>query len=430
MNDTIAHNELPGQRFGPPGIYIRHGDRPVDTAPAWVSSVPVFIGLTRLNENRTTRREYPSAVLTQWDASLLTQTVAPVEDSFLLPTVHGFFANGGNKCLVIGVSAQSGTKGMLDVLEAGGMLEDRSDIDLLCLPDVMLRPGKGDDPYSVQTAALRHCERMGDRFAILDAPRPSRAAGEDLIKEIQGTVERLRSNCGALYFPWIVPGRTDDVLDTAPEPGAMEWRRRAPIRSEPAEETLGYIPPCGHIAGLYARTEALLGPQQSPANALLQNAVDVWVHLDDDTHARLNDAGVNCLRSRCASGIEVGGARTLSNLGRLPFVASARVYLGFRRWLGVGMRDLVFEPNDETLRGRVRRRLESRCQFLLQAGALAGASPSEAYFVKCDDETNGIEARELGRVVAHVGLALSVPAEYIVIYVEHDPGGTGPGGFS
>jgi hypothetical protein len=159
---------------------------------------------------------------------------------------------------------------------------------------------------------------------------------------------------------------------------------------------------------------------------LLEGVVDVSVHLDDSTHAALNEANVNCLRSRRGGGIAVGGARTLSNHSELEFVSSARVYIGFKRWLSIGTLDLVFEPNDETLRERVRRRLVSRCEYLLAAGALAAANPSEAYFVQCDDETNGPEARALGRIVALVGLALSVPAEYIIIRVDHDPGGAGP----
>jgi uncharacterized protein len=428
MSATAANNDLPGRRFGPPGTYIIHGDRPVRTAPVLAGGVPAFLGCSRLDPSTYRRPDQASVVLNRWDPDLL-GSVAPAEDSFLPAAVHGFFANGGKKCVVIGVPKQGGTQRLLELLEPGGILEDRSDIDLLCLPDATsLAPE--DDPYSVQIAALEHCARMGDRFAILDSPGPGRSPGADSIQEVQRAVQQLRSTCGALYFPWIMVGRSDDRVDSAPEPGTVEWRRRSGNRSGSIEERAGYAPPCGHLAGLYARTEAVIGPQQSPANALLENVVDVSIHFDERTRASLNDSGVNCLLSRRGGGIEVGGARTLSNHSGLQFVSSARVYLGFRRWLAVGTRDLVFEPNDETLRDRVRRRLESRCQFLLEAGALAGDSPSEAYFVKCDDETNGMEARELGRIVAHVGLALSIPAEYIVIYVEHDPGGSGPDGLS
>jgi hypothetical protein len=421
VSAIAAIDDLPGRRFGPPGTYVVHGDQAVRTAPMLAGGVPAFLGLSRLDQSTARRADQPCVVLNRWDRDLL-GSLAPAEGSFLPAAVHGFFANGGKKCVVMGAPRQRGTQRLLELLEPGGILEDRSDIDLLCLPDAMSLASE-DDPYGVQIAALRHCERMGDRFAILDSHGPDRPSGADSIEAVLRAVQQLQSTCGALYFPWIKVGSTDNRIDATPEPGKLEWRRRPRTHPDAIEARSGYVPPCGHLAGLYARTEALIGPQQSPANALLKNVVDVSTHLDERTRASLNDAGVNCLRSRRGGGIEVGGARTLSNHGGLEYVSSARVYLGFRRWLAVGTRDLVFEPNDERLRDRVRRRLESRCQFLLETGALVGESPSAAYFVKCDDETNGMEARALGRIVAHVGLALSIPAEYIVIRVEHDPGG-------
>jgi hypothetical protein len=425
MSTTTNATGLQGRYLGPPGIYIPRREPPVEAAPVLMTGVPAFVGFTDAETSSVDRRGRTGVVLTRWDPDHFDSLVAPAPGSYLSMAVQGFFANGGKRCVVITVPHRYDA--LLDALDEGGTLEDRSDIDLLCIPDAVSKLAAGMDLYQLQQAALRHCERMGDRFAILDTGRECLAHEALLVDEMQAVVAQLRSTFGALYFPWIVAGRMHDLTAAAPEPGSVEWRRRPRTVSVTDHGPASYGPPCGHIAGIYARTEALIGPQQSPANATLESVLDVSIHMSDREHALLNDAGVNCLRGRRGGGIEVGGARTLGNHRGLEFVSSARVYLGFRRWLAVGMRDLVFEPNDELLRARVRRRLESRCRALLEAGALAGATASDAFFVQCDDETNGPEATELGRVVADVGLALSVPAEYIIIRVEHDPGGINPG---
>ena len=195
----------------------------------------------------------------------------------------------------------------------------------------------------------------------------------------------------------------------------------------PRPAAMAMVPPCGHVAGSYARLDARIGQQSAPANIGIEDAIDVAVHLGEAALGMLNGGGVNCLHAERGRGIRVTGARTLSSRADLALVSTARIYIGFRRWLAVGMRDLMFEPNSDALRDRIRRRLEAQCLALLRSGALAGNSASEAFFIKCDDETNGEDAFALGRVVAHVGLAPSVPAEYIVLRVEHEPLGVNIG---
>ena len=156
---------------------------------------------------------------------------------------------------------------------------------------------------------------------------------------------------------------------------------------------------------------------------MLEGVVDTSIRLTAVQHAMLNEGGVNCLRSLRGRGIEVGGARTLSGHSLWAYVSTARVILGFRRWLAVGMRDFVFEPQTTMLWDSMRIRLVSHCLELQRAGALAGSDSAQAFFVKCDGETNTTDERDLGRVVAHVGLAPSVPAEFIVVRVVHDASG-------
>src|SRR5689334_14645514 len=103
------------------------------------------------------------------------------------------------------------------------------------------------------------------------------------------------------------------------------------------------------MAGLFARFDHSVGAHRAPANAHLHDVVDTSVHLDDSGHAALNAGGVNCLRSLRSGGIIVGGAGTRSGHRRWEFISTARVILGFRHWLALGMRDLVFEPGTPAL---------------------------------------------------------------------------------
>ncbi len=123
--------------------------------------------------------------------------------------VRGFFANGGKRCVVLPVpykrnSPYESTRDLLDVLQRGGILEDRTDIDLICVPDaVSPLVDNGDNPYEIHAAALAHCEAMGDRFAILDAQDDRSSGPQALVNEVLGKASPLRSAFGALYFPWI-----------------------------------------------------------------------------------------------------------------------------------------------------------------------------------------------------------------------------------
>jgi phage tail sheath protein FI len=228
-----------------------------------------------------------------------------------------------------------------------------------------------------------------------------------------------------LYLPWVAYDPARGALGSAAAPaGSQEWRcLPRPHRDSEQRGPLEFGPPCGHVAGLIARLDGLIGPQRSPANANLEDIVDISLHFSDRQHGQLNEGGVNCLRSLRGRGIDVGGARTLSGHSALAYVSTARVVFGFRRWLEVGLRDLVFEPQTPMLWDRIRLRLITRCFDLLRSGALAGTDPAEAFFVKCDSETNPPDEIDVGVVVAHVGLAPSVPAEFIVVRVEHDPSG-------
>jgi phage tail sheath protein FI len=426
MSTTSASAGRPGKPPRLPGVYVE--DRlPLATgAPELTTGVPAFIGFAEPERSVLARGRVPAVVIDGWNADEFRRLIKPDVDSFLPMAVRGFFANGGKRCVVLAVPPGSSNENFLSILERNGPLEERSDIDLVCVPDASQSDQDGRYPYEVHAAVLEHCEAMGDRFAILDAedvsPRAAQNVGPDaaqtLVNHLLANASSLRSAFGALYFPWIGSDQARDLVSlAAPPEGRQEWRCLPRPARTGDRGPLQFGPSCGHIAGLYARTDAIVGPQQAPANAILEDVVDTSVHLPAPQYALLNDGGVNCIRSLRGRGIDVLGARTRSGHTALAYISSARVVSGFRRWLEVGMRDLVFEPHSTTLWDRVRDRLESRCLDLLRSGALAGADPAEAFFVKCDSETNPPVEIERGLIVAHVGLAASIPAEFIIVRV-------------
>jgi phage tail sheath protein FI len=184
-----------------------------------------------------------------------------------------------------------------------------------------------------------------------------------------------------------------------------------------------FVPPCGHVAGIIARTDAEVGVFKAPANADIQGAVDLDIDLDSDALALLNDAGVNCLRAFPGRGIRVWGARTLSTDPNWRYLNVRRLVLTVLRWIDLNMTWAAFEPNVPALWVRIQRELGTYLTQLWRAGALQG-SVNEAFFVHCDAELNPAAGREAGQVVTEIGLAPTVPAEFIVISVQHRAGTT------
>lgn len=350
---------------------------------------------------------------------------------FLSYAVRGFFENGGTLCYVQLLAYESkdvapGEPGASEAMYRGvakalcaGLqtLAPYDDYDLVCVPDLLWEEGIRTDLarlVELQNAILNHCNRLGDRMAILD-PLPggagntdevtnqrSQLTGENIVCE--STVDRTTAAVsmgnanGALYYPWVrVPGGP--------------------------EQTNGYVPPCGHVAGIYARTDQRIGAHKAPANEVIDGVIDLASQLSDDDQAPLNDAGINCLRAFPHRGIRVWGARTLSRDATWRYVNVRRVILTAVRWITRNMNDVVYEPHSEQLWARITRELTAYFGDLARSGALAGGTDQDAFYVKCDAETNPPETRETGQVVTEIGLRPTAPAEFIVIRIIHGPTG-------
>ncbi|HET9282419.1 MAG TPA: phage tail sheath subtilisin-like domain-containing protein [Candidatus Angelobacter sp.] len=192
-----------------------------------------------------------------------------------------------------------------------------------------------------------------------------------------------------------------------------------------------FYPPCGFVAGVYAATDASRGVWKAPAGTAtgLIGATGVQVPLNDAQNGRLNPLGVNCIRNFSAFGTVIWGARTTQGNDEIgsqwKYVPIRRLALFLEESLYRGTQWVVFEPNDEPLWAQIRLNVGAFMQTLFRQGAFQGASPQQAYFVKCDGETTTSTDQNNGIVNILVGFAPLKPAEFVIIQIQQMAGQTG-----
>ena len=281
---------------------------------------------------------------------------------------------------------------MLAAFDAGGII-DRIDLfNLLCVPGLT-------DAGTIQTLQTRCRERRA--FLLVDSLENETVSNAPAaLANLTGT-DSINS---AFYFPWV---RAADPL------------QQGAVRS---------FPPCGFIAGIYARTDSSRGIWKAPAGieASTNGAVGLSVTMSDQENGQLNPLAINCLRTLSSFGNVVWGARTLAGNNdrgsEWKYVPVRRTALFIEESLYRGTQWVVFEPNDEPLWAQIRLNIGAFMQNLFRQGAFQGRSPREAYFVKCDRETTTQNDINLGIVNIRVGFAPLKPAEFVVIQLQQMAG--------
>ncbi len=272
------------------------------------------------------------------------------------------------------------------------------DVTMVIVPDLITAATKEDGSVdlnlwkSVQTALIGHCELHPNRMAILDAPP---GMNPQQIKEWRSETAMYDSPFATLYYPWI---KVDN-----------------PAGSNGDAEVL--IPPSGHVAGVWARTDDTRGVWKAPANDTIRGVLDVERSITQNEQSLLNPIGINCIRPFGTRGIRIWGARTLASDTDWQYINVRRLFNMVEATIMDGTQWAVFEPNDVKLWEGVTRTLGGYLHGLWQAGALFGASASQAYFVKCDETTNPPESIDAGKLVVEVGLAPVKPAEFVIFRI-------------
>ena len=295
-----------------------------------------------------------------------------------------------------------------DVAQRSGMegLEIAEDVTMVCCPDLMSAYESGaidrDGVKAVQLAMIAHCELMGDRFAILDAipsmaPKENGPLTPQEVRRWRQVETGYDSKYAALYYPWI---------------------RIAGPDGRPLA-----VPPCGHMAGVYARVDNDRGVHKAPANEIVRGALDPVVPITKGEQDTLNPLGVNCIRSFAGRGVRVWGARTLSSDPAWRYINVRRLFNYVEASLEQGLQWVVFEPNDADLWARVRRDVGAFLTGVWRDGALFGLTPDQAFFVKCDEELNPQDVRDRGQLFVDIGIAPVKPAEFVVFRLSQYAGG-------
>ncbi len=271
------------------------------------------------------------------------------------------------------------------------------EVTMLVMPDIVSLNGDGSQMRDLQGKMIAHAELMGDRMAILDTP--DGLIAQEVLEWRMNTAG-YDSKMAALYWPWI------EVMD--------------PLTGRPMR-----VPPSGHVAGVWARTDEERGVHKAPANEVIRGANGLAFQITHLEQGELNRNGINCIRAFPGRGIRIWGARTLSSDPEWRYINVRRLFNFIAESIMIGTQWSVFEPNDERLWGKLATNVGSFLSRVHRSGALSGASPAQAYFVKCDAETNPPEVVEAGQVVCEVGVAPVKPAEFVIFRLSQFTGGGG-----
>jgi phage tail sheath protein FI len=392
--------------YASPGIYVEEvpsGARPIGASG---TSTAGFVG----NAPDANARLNEAVAVNSWsDFMRIFASGDRPTSTPLSRAVFGFFDNGGGRCFVVNVAPGA---------PIGGSGRGRTGLAALeAIDEVAIVAAPGYTDAASYEDLLAHCERLGDRVAILDSvaeitdsepltrvatvgvPKPADGGDADGGKKpvakapTGGEPAGLRprqSDYGTFYAPWIVvrDPLSGDVVST---------------------------PPSGHVAGVWARTDGTRGVHKAPANEPIRGVVDLAYRITRGEQETLNPAGVNCIRFFPAEGVRIWGARTLAaEASEWRYLNVRRLFSMLKESIGDGTRWIVFEPNDELLWRSIRRDINAFLTRVWRDGALMGRTPGEAFFVKCDAETNPPEVRDAGMVVAEIGVAPVKPAEFVV----------------
>ena len=289
-----------------------------------------------------------------------------------------------------------------DVADRTGFaaLEAIDEVTMLCVPDLMSAYQQGaidlDTVQAVQTQMIAHCELLGNRMAILDAPPGFNA---QQIKEWRVDKARYDSMYAALYWPWVKV-------------------------TNPATGLPSFMPPSGQVAGVWARNDSERGVHKAPANEVVRGVLDLEINITRNEHDLLNPEGINVIRAFPGRGIRIWGARTLSSNSAWRYLNVRRLFNYLEESILNGTNWVVFEPNDQALWAKIRRTVAAFLVMEWRSGALFGLTPDEAFYVKCDAETNPTESIDAGQVVCEIGVAPVKPAEFVIFRLAQYSGGT------
>jgi hypothetical protein len=238
-------------------------------------------------------------------------------------------------------------------------------------------------------AAITYAAGRGDMFVVADL-----ASGLSASTAVTAATALSASTYCGVYWPWVF------IADPAGGTGATRL-----------------VPPGGAVLGQYAATDISRGVFKTPAglSTRINGAIATEVKLTTTDLGNLNAANVNAIRQIPGNGVVIMGGRTLKPNGSDKYVSVRRSLIYIRSSLLSSTRFAVFEPNDSILWSTLQSVINAFLLSFWQQGGLRGASPQEAFYVKCDSDNNTSQTIAAGEVHVEIGVALQYPAEFIAI---------------
>lgn len=475
--------------YATPGVYIKE----ISTLPASIAAVetaiPAFIGHSNLaSKNGENVRGIPTRITSMLEYESIFGFAHPeaiainIQDTYsgennqpaklssrivkanppATPSAYNmyyslrlFFDNGGGPCYIISVNDFSSPPTVGDSTTAtsllGGLaaLEKVDEPTLILFPDdLTLAQGK-----SVYEAALAQCEKLKDRFVIMDVKVNTTDPFADAQNFRNDGIGSGDLKYGAAYYPHLKTAlnfgyQSSSVTITqshsyigtgTPNPAIVNAANGSNLTAlstlDPSlhrtilnEISKLYItiPPSGAIAGVYARVDSQRGVWKAPANVDIRSLIGPAIKVSHEQQASLNvDASsgksINVIRSFTGKGTLVWGARTLAgNDNEWRYVPVRRLFIFIEESVKKATEFVVFEPNDANTWLRVKTMTENFLAKLWRDGALAGAKPEEAFFVRIGLGIT-MTAQDIleGRMIVEIGLAAVRPAEFIILKFSH-----------
>jgi phage tail sheath protein FI len=303
---------------------------------------------------------------------------------------------GGHDGLLPAPAQLGGSEASLDdaTQKATGLaaLGEVDDIAIIALPDAATYPTE-DDCFTANQTAIQQAEALRYRIAVVDAPQGSSMSQ---VREFRG---RFDSKYAAMYHPWI------EILDPT---------QRA-AQGAPPRRLL--LPPSGFVTGIYARSDVERGVYKAPANEVVQGLTRFEANINKARQDVLNPEGINALRFFPGRGNRVWGARTMSSDPEWKYVNVRRLFIYLEHSIDKSTQWAVFEPNNDRLWANVRQSIEDFLLVQWRDGALYGAKPEDAYFVRCDRTTMTQNDIDNGRLICLIGVAPTRPAEFVIFRI-------------
>ena len=447
-----------------PGVYVEELSKLPPSVAGVATAIPAFIGITEKCPENQEQNPVKINSLIDYESKFGGPKPLSVSDSgelegqkfVLYDSIRLFYDNGGSTCYVVSVAKyEENLQYDKDTFTTClGNVAKIDEITMVLAPDAATNL-EANELGNVHEALLDHCQTQKDRVAILDV----KCSGD-----IDTDMQDFRDNSGinglsygAAYYPYLLTGYTKEIdilemykiedvkkffVDEADVFVKLEnendkTKRDHYIKKLKAKE--GYaalekkilakayeIPPSGAVAGIYCTNDSRKGVWQAPANMSISSLRDVAVRISDNEQKNINvDAengkSVNAIRMFQGKGILVWGARTLDGFSNeWRYIPVRRLFNYVEESVQNATSWAVFQPNDANTWVNVRCQIENFLSNLWRDGALAGATPAEAFYVKVglnitmttDDILNG-------RLIVEIGLAAVRPAEFIILRFSH-----------